>query len=87
MMLANKIDNDPILKTVIFPSCNCGNFTLLELWKYFAMEAEYITMSYPRFFSHYADRIARGNLGITLTGGRKRLKNPPICETEVCGKT
>lgn len=50
MMLANKTDNDPILKTVIFPSCNCGNFTLSELWKYFAVETKYITMSSLRFF-------------------------------------
>ncbi|SEA75442.1 hypothetical protein SAMN05216411_1282 [Nitrosospira multiformis] len=50
MMLANKINNDPILKIVIFPSCNCGDFTLLELWKCFTAEAEYITMSSLRFF-------------------------------------
>ena len=50
MMLANKINNDPILKIVIFPSCNCGDFTLLELWKCFAMEAKYITLSFLLFF-------------------------------------
>ncbi|SEG19649.1 hypothetical protein SAMN05216403_1483 [Nitrosospira multiformis ATCC 25196] len=72
MMLANKINNDPILKIVIFPSCNCGDFTLLELWKCFTAEVEYITMSSPRFFSPYADRVASGTLGVTLTSDRKR---------------
>ena len=50
MMLANKTDNDPILKTVIFPSCNCGDFTLFELWKCFAVKVENITLSFIRFF-------------------------------------
>ena len=50
MMLANKTDNDPILKTVIFPSCNCGDFTLFELWKFLTHEAEYILMSSFGFF-------------------------------------
>jgi hypothetical protein len=45
MMLANKPDNDPILKIVIFPSCNCGDFTLFELWKCFTREVEYISLS------------------------------------------
>ena len=49
MMLATKIDNDPILKTVIFPSCNCGDFTLFELWKCFTREVEYISMSFHGF--------------------------------------
>ena len=50
MMLANKIDNAPILKIVIFPSCNCGDFTLFELWKCFTGEVEYISLSSLGFF-------------------------------------
>ncbi len=28
-----KVNNAPILKISIFPSCNCGDFTLFELWR------------------------------------------------------
>ena len=33
MIALIKINNAPILKIGIFPSSNCGDFTLMELWK------------------------------------------------------